>query len=399
MHLAVITPFPPSVTGIGQYGYYVSRLFAQSGLFTQITVLTGRPKVFQPVQIPAPIQVEYTWEPEQMNTAWNVIRRLRKTKPDLVWFNLGASMFGRSPLANLSGFMTPTWARELGFPTVVTLHELVELADFQALNVPGGPLAPYGARLLTQIALQADVVCLTLRRYAEWLAAQRPSLRYAHIPIGAYHKPEILPEAADERNMRELLFFTTLAPFKGLEILLDAFQILRKNYPDLSLTIAGAQHARFPEYAYRLRQTVKNIPGIRWLGEVSEENVPDLFRCAQIVVLPYTASTGSSSVLYQAATWGRAIVASDLPETRAVAHESGLDINLFQCGNADSLAAQIKAQLDAPEQRRRQVEHNFAIIQRNRPEDICHAYLRAFNTALETRSSPKRISIPALESA
>lgn len=395
MHLAIITPFPPNVTGIGQYGYYVSRLLAQSGLFTQITVLTGRPKVFQSVQIPVPIQIEYAWEPEQMNTAWNVIRRLREAKPDLVWFNLGASMFGRSPLANLSGFMTPIWARELGFPTVVTLHELVELADLQALNAPGGLLAPYGARLLTQIALQADVVCLTMQRYAEWLSAQRPALRYAHIPIGAYHKPEILPEAPN----RELLFFTTLAPFKGLEILLEAFAVLRKSYPHLSLTIAGAQHARFPEYARRLRQSVENVPGIRWMGEVPEENVRELFRCAQIVILPYTASTGSSSVLYQAATWGRSIVASDLPETRAVAHESGLDINLFQCGSAGSLAAQIKAQLDAPEQRRRQVEHNFAVIQRNRPEDVCHAYLRAFNTALETRSSPKRINIPLLESA
>jgi glycosyltransferase involved in cell wall biosynthesis len=392
MQLAIVTPYPPGVTGIGQYGYHVSRLLAQSGLFTRITVLTGRPKISGPVQAPAPIQIEYAWEPDRVGAAWSIVQRLRETKPDLVWFNLGASIFGRSPLANVSGFFAPMWARKLGFPTVVTLHELVELADLHALNAPGGLLAPYGARLLTQVALQADVVCLTMRRYAKWLSTHGSALQYVHIPIGAYHQPEIL----EEGKARALLFFTTLAPFKGLETLLEAFHSLRASYPDLSLTIAGAQHARFPEYARRLRQTVENMPGIHWLGEVREENVRELFRCTQIVVLPYTASTGSSSVLYQAATWGRSIVASDLPETRAVAHESGLDINLFQRGNADNLAMQIKAQLDAPGQRRRQVENNFAAIQRNRPEDLCHAYLRAFNTALETRSSPKRISIPAL---
>ncbi len=394
MHLAIVTPFPPGVTGIGQYGYHTSRLLAQSGLFTRISVLTGRPKVSGVVEMPAPVQIEYAWEPERIDAAWSIILRLREAKPDLVWFNLGASIFGRSPLANLSGFCAPAWARKLGFPTIVTLHELVELADLQALNAPGGPLALYGARLLTQVALQTDVLCLTMRRYTEWLSKHRPALRYAHIPIGAYHPPEILAES----GARELLFFTTLAPFKGLETLLDAFQRLRASYPDLSLTIAGAQHARFPAYARRLRQTVEGIPGIRWLGEVPEEHVRELFRCAQIVVLPYTASTGSSSVLYQAATWGRVIVASDLPEICAIAHESSLDINLFQCGDAASLAAQIKAQLDSPVQRRKQVDNNFAAIQRNRPEDICHAYLRAFNVALETRSSPKRLRIPVLES-
>jgi hypothetical protein len=37
------------------------------------------------------------------------------------------------------------------------------------------------------------------------------------------------------------------------------------------------------------------------------------------------------------------------------------------------------------------VEHNFAAIQRIRPENTCRAYLQAFNLALEARRSSKRI--------
>ena len=394
MHLAIVSPYPPNITGISQYGYHVSQSLAQSGLFEQITVLTGKPTIAGAVDVAAPIQIKYAWEPDQFNASGKIIRCLQDAKPDLIWFNLGASIFGRLPLANFSGFFAPLRARMLGFPTVVTLHELMELADLRGLNAPGGPLAPYGARLLTQIALQADVICLTMRRYTEWLAARQPGLRYIHIPIGAYHDPEILAESSS----RSLLFFTTLAPFKGLEVLLETFQALRADFPDLSLTIAGAQHARFPAYAQQMKNTVENIPGICWLGEVPEEQVRKLFSEAQLVILPYMASTGSSSVIHQAATWGRAIVASDLAETRAVAYESGLEINFFQSGNTASLEAQIRAQLEAPSQRRKQVEHNFTAIQRNRPKDVCHAYLRAFNIALERRSSLKRIHIPILES-
>lgn len=393
MHLAIVGPYPPNITGISQYGYHVSQSLAQSGLFSQITVLTGKPALSSAVSVAAPIQIRHAWKPDQFTAAHGIIRCLQETKPDLVWFNLGTSIFGRRPLANLGGLLAPAWAGRLGFPTIVTLHELVELADLRGLNAPGGLLAPYGARLLTRVALQADVVCLTMRRYSDWLTENRPGLPYVHIPIGAYHTPEMLPE----NKNASLLFFTTLAPFKGLEILLEAFQSLRDAYPQLTLTIAGTQHARFPEYAQSLKNTVAHVPGIRWLGEVPEERVRTLFQESQMVILPYKASTGSSSVLYQAATWGRAVIASDLPETHAVAQESGLEINLFQSGNAASLHTQIRALLENPSLRHRQVTHNFAVIQRNQPKDICHAYLRAFNSALERRSSHQRIKIPVLE--
>ena len=75
---------------------------------------------------------------------------MKQLNPDLIWFNLGASIFGKSPLSNLSGLLTPMSAARW-FPTVVTLHEVVELADLRALNAPGGPFASLGARLLTRI--------------------------------------------------------------------------------------------------------------------------------------------------------------------------------------------------------------------------------------------------------
>src|SRR5512139_937868 len=196
MHLVIVSPFPPSITGIGQYGYHVTRALANSGLFSRLTVLAGKAQSGEQPNHLGLTEIDYCWQPDSLNARQAILARVRQLNPDLIWFNLGASIFGKSPLSNLAGLLTPMSTMRM-FPTVVTLHELVELADLHTLNAPGGPLAPLGARLLTKIATQADVICLTMQHYADWLSAR--GIDCAYIPIGAYHEPELL----DETESRE----------------------------------------------------------------------------------------------------------------------------------------------------------------------------------------------------
>jgi glycosyltransferase involved in cell wall biosynthesis len=389
MNLAIVSPFPPAITGIGQYGYHLTRALDASGAFTRITVLAGSNASGHKPDSLRSTEIEYCWAPGQPGARQAILSRVKELHPDLVWLNTGASIFGRSPWLNLSGLITPMFLRRMGIPTVLTVHELVELADLRGLNAPGGAFARVGARLLTHITSQADIVCLTMKNYADWLSARGVDCR--HIPIGAYHEPELLPES----DSRELLFFTTLAPFKGLEVLLPAFESLRGECPDLKLTIAGTDHIRFPYYAEQLKRRFRNVAGVHWLGETPEDQVMELFRRAQLVVLPYTASTGSSSVLYQAATWGRAVVASDLDEIRKLADESELRVEFFRRGDAGSLRNSIQTMLSSPEKRKSQTRHNFSSIQRTRPHETCRKYFQAFNCALEKRLSTKRLVLPA----
>jgi len=390
MHLVIVSPFPPSITGIGQYGYHVTRSLANSGLFSNLTVLAGSAYNGQQPNHLGLTKIDYCWQPDSLDARQIILSRVKRLNPDLIWFNLGASIFGKSPLSNLSGLFTPMTAARM-FPTVVTLHELVELADLRALNAPGGAFAPWGARLLTRISTQADVICLTMQHYADWLSARRVDCAY--IPIGAYHEPELLAEA----ESCELLFFTTLAPYKGLELLIEAFTRLRAEYPYLRLTIAGTAHTRFPNYGYELKAHFNGTHGIQWLGQVLEDDVKDLFRRARIVVLPYAASTGSSSVLYQAATWGRPVVASDLSEIRKMSLENNLQVQFFESNNMESLCDSIRLLLKSSSLRHAQAQHNFNSIQQLRPKATCHRYIKAFNRALEKRQSTKRI--PLMESA
>ena len=169
------------------------------------------------------------------------------------------------------------------------------------------------------------------------------------------------------------------------------------EYPQLQLTIAGEEHPRFPGYIQSVKKRFTGLQGVRWLGQIPDENVIGLFRRAQIVVLPYRTSTGSSSVLHQAAAWGCAVVASDLSEMRALALENNFQIEFFENGNAESLRNAIRALLASPSRRLAQAQNNFRAIQNVRLESTCRRYLQAFNRALEKRQSLKRISIPQSE--
>ena len=65
MNLAIVSPFPPAITGIGQYGYHVVRGLVQSGRFARITVLAGgypEQNVSAQVQNSSSLKIDYAWQ-------------------------------------------------------------------------------------------------------------------------------------------------------------------------------------------------------------------------------------------------------------------------------------------------------------------------------------------------
>lgn len=389
MHLAIISPFPPTITGVGQYGFHITRSLANSGFFKQINVLSSGSKASEFPDLRS-TKIENAWQPNQANARQNILARVKQLDPDLVWFNVRMGMFGKSPWLNMNGLAAIMQLRSMGYPTVVTLHEMIESADLRGLNAPGGMLAPFGARLLTDMATQADIVCLTMRSHADLISSKRPDVDCVHIPLGAYHEPVLL----DEPEKPELLLFNMLAPFKGVELLLEAFSSLKPEFPDLRLTIAGEEHPRFPGYPQALRRRFEGIKDVRWTGKVADEDVKHLFQRAQIVVLPYLASTGASSVLYQAATWGRAVTASNLGEIRTLARENNFQVEFFESGSVEGLQKALRILLSSPVLRRVQAENNFRAVQNSRLDLTCQRYIQAFNSALEKHRITKRIPVP-----
>jgi glycosyltransferase involved in cell wall biosynthesis len=87
--------------------------------------------------------------------------------------------------------------------------------------------------------------------------------------------------------------------------------------------------------------------------------------------------------LYRAAGWGRPIVASDLPELRAIAEEERLWVEFFSTGDSNSLKATLESLLKDASKREAQIQHNYHIIrERLTLAHISQLYLQAFELVL-----------------
>ncbi len=381
MDLAVITPFPPRLTGIGQYGMHLCQAMAQSGQFDRITVLTEDARGESGITRPG-LEIQRIWRYGHPALGFQILWGLERIGSQKVWVNFGFSAFGPSPVALLSVLIGLTLAARRGFALLITLHETHVIRQAGIETVWGFALSPilYG---LTRWLARLGAIAAPLQVDVEWLRSHLPEATIVHLPLGSFYPPQALPEP----EIPHLLFFGSLAPYKGLTFLIEAFHQLHSDHPDLILEIAGAEHPRFPGYAQRLRAACASHPGIRWTGPVSEEDVEPLFARSLLVLLPYQQATGPSSVMYRAAAWGRPMVASDIPALRTTAAEAALIVNWAPPGDPVALAQAIKPLIRCPDLRKQQAQPNLQAIAACTMPHIADAYVRI----LKTLSAP---SIP-----
>lgn len=360
MKLCIISPFPPAFSGVGQYGWHVTRGLAATGCFGSITVLADRGPIAEAAPV-GPATVKRVWRRDDPASALRLLRALAAERPDVLWFNAGLTMFGRTRLANFLGLLIPMLARRLRVPALVTLHELVEVAPLTSLGAPNGAFTHWGARLATRGLLQAEAVVVTLRRYAEVLREGYGARNVHHLPHGAFTPVAPLPRP-DNAPPLDTLCFTSYAPHRGLPVLLEAFEFVRCALPNATLTIAGGDHPRYPGYLAALRTSRNGQRGLHWLGAQPEAALTALFARTRVVALPYLATAGASSVMYRAATVGRPVIISDLPDTRAAAEETGLRIIFTPPGDSAALAEALCALLTDPAQQAALAQHNLRAL-------------------------------------
>jgi glycosyltransferase involved in cell wall biosynthesis len=178
------------------------------------------------------------------------------------------------------------------------------------------------------------------------LAAERIHV----IPHGAFdyltRLPEeepLPPELADVEGP-VVLFFGLLRPYKGIEVLIEAFQ----NVEGAELWIVGMP--RMPleplrELAARTRARVRFVPRF-----VDDREIPAFFRRADLVVLPYR-EIDQSGVLYTALAFGKPMIVSDVGGFAEVAAEGAA--HAVRPGAPVELAAAIQQLLDDPAERER----------------------------------------------
>lgn len=104
----------------------------------------------------------------------------------------------------------------------------------------------------------------------------------------------------------DILFFGRIDKYKGINILLNAFELLLKKNPQTTLNIVG--NGDLSEYKEIIHRNINNIRVLnRW---IKDEEVTEIFPKTKIVVLPYTHAT-QSGVIPLSYAFAKPVIATD----------------------------------------------------------------------------------------
>jgi len=238
-------------------------------------------------------------------------------------------------------WITPYAAHQTGIPYVITCHgtDLMGYRKDPRYHRFAQDAASHAAAIIT-ISKQVDTDVKTLFR-------QRNDKIHL-IPNGFDENIfRILPQ--DAAQLKSLLglptrgqlisFVGKFTSFKGIDILLKAMETVQKRVPDVHLALAGDGELR--EEMEELVRT-SDLQNIHFLGQQEQEQVAQLYNCADISVVPSRIEP-FGLVALEAMACGTPVVATDaggLPDF--VNAQVGA---LVPMENPDALAEAIIAEL------------------------------------------------------
>jgi D-inositol-3-phosphate glycosyltransferase len=175
--------------------------------------------------------------------------------------------------------------------------------------------------------------------------------RVTIIPFGINNsipQTDITPREARQRlgiheDEKAILFFGNIAPYKGLEFLVAAFQKVRARHDKYQLIVAGWPK-NCDEYWGKVREVLqKNVQSGEAL--LRAEYIPDedtelYFKAADVLVLPYR-HIYQSGVLFLGYSFGLPILAADVGSLKEEIVEGKTGF-VFRAEDSDDLAATIE---------------------------------------------------------
>ncbi|MEX2045609.1 MAG: glycosyltransferase, partial [Chloroflexota bacterium] len=242
MRICAVTSFPPTVTGVADYGAFLVEQFARDPRVEHVTVLADRVDGAAEREATRRVEILRVWERDRANIGITLDRAIARSDADVVWFNLGLTMFGTRPSA-VTAMIAPLAARLRGRRTVVTLHELPAMADLATLGI-GRVRGRLASAIVLRALLRADSVVVTLDRYREHLARRMGARNVTHVAHPVSERFERVDEPAEET----VLVFGTFGPHKDPGLVARAVAHLRATRPGLRLVVAGADNPRYPGF-------------------------------------------------------------------------------------------------------------------------------------------------------
>lgn len=148
--------------------------------------------------------------------------------------------------------------------------------------------------------------------------------KITEIPFGTYDmvpQSSLTPGQAKQRlglssSDRTILFFGRIAPYKGIDLLVEAFKEIARRDQSYRLIIAGEPIKEAKEQWQRVQHAIEQSPILRErviqrIGYIADNEIELYFKGADVLALPYT-EIFQSGVLFMSYSFGLPVIATDV---------------------------------------------------------------------------------------
>lgn len=186
------------------------------------------------------------------------------------------------------------------------------------------------------------------QRYVAW---GLPADRIHVIENGQPDEPQApLRELPASAPRNRFAYFGQITPFKGLEVMLDAFERVSPSVKEaVQLDINGTGHHLFtPEFKEKIETLFRDAHrNVRYFGPYAPEDFPRLVKDVDWIVIPSIWWENSPLVIQEAFWHRRPVICSDIGGM-AEKVENGVSGLHFRAGSAASLAETIERTASDP---------------------------------------------------
>ncbi len=212
--------------------------------------------------------------------------------------------------------------------------------------------------------------------------------RVAVIPHGIMtplHHPVGRSEARKKLNLpqecRILLFFGSIRPNKGLDVLLEALNDIRLHDPEVLLIVAGVvpRGMNFQRYSDIIQKLNLSENVRAEVNFIPDEDVDNFMAAADVVVLPYVKFEAQSGVLLRAYAHKKPVVVSNVGAMGELVSSDKVGL-VVEPGNPKDLAEAIINVLDNSGDF--QSHYTKQIEEKNSWKNIAEMTIRSYEKAI-----------------
>ena len=393
MRIGIVSPYPPSKGTLNEYAFHLVENLRIKSEVKEIVVFTDiidEDYTDQNNLEGCKVTLVPCWNFNSLTNILKISMALKKYRVDVALFNIQFLSFGDKKIAGALGLLTPLISRIIGIPAVTLLHNITETVDYASAGITTNKLLQgvYNiiGTILTKVLLFSNLLAVTMPKYVKILKKKYKVDNIALIPHGAFEVPELMPASED---VLRIMTFGKFGTYKKVEELIEATELVRERTgKEIELVIAGTDNPNVKGYLADVETKYAGVKDIIYTGYVEERDVADLFRNSTVVVFPYTSTTGSSGVLHQAGSYGKAVVLPNIGDLKELIEEEGYRGEYFEPGDINGLANALESLIENKVYREQMGEQNYAAAVSLPMSDIADWYLLHFENLIQSIPKP-----------